>query len=72
MILRVSEEIGVFQNWFWRVSDMIDVNQMRFVLQNIQDQSGLDENDIDELIQEVDKNEDGFIDYEEFQSMITL
>ena len=51
---------------------MIDVNQMRFVLQNIQDQSGLDENDIDELIQEVDKNEDGFIDYEEFQSMITL
>ena len=54
------------------LADVIDVRELAFVLRCVKDEAGLDESEIEELIHEVDKNHDGFIDYDEFQDMVSI
>ena len=51
-------------------AEEIDVKQLRWVLISTLELNDLDENEVDELLHEFDKNNDGFIDYAEFQSML--
>ena len=43
---------------------LIDRNELKLVMQELGEK--LSEEDIDEMIEEADTNNDGFIDYEEF------
>ena len=54
------------------VTDLIDIRELQFVLNSIKSEAGLDDSEIEELIHELDKNQDGFIDYDEFQDMVSI